>query len=147
MEKVQITNAQRLNYVLDLIAEPFPDKAKEYQCDCGDEKSKETNTRILPGTLAMTNEYEKPKKEREKKCKRDLVEESILNSFKVTPLPQNLNDYLTSINDAEIEKLISKIDIAKIDAHLHTIASFMDPTQPTSIKEIVQWDKQHNKDF
>lgn len=152
-EDSRITNRHRINYILDVLAEPFPEKAKYKSCACGaasDEKNGATTT--LTGSGAKVEGEKMP-------CKRDLIEQALLEALKMdyydvrtsaafiqaVRKENDFESFLDRLSDEEIGNLLSKVNIGLIDTHLRDLALFMDPNRPvkTTFSEIKRWDKRH----
>ena len=123
-----ISNLQRFEYLLDTIAEPFPEKAKERNCGCD-----ENITETPPW-----------------KTKRDLVEEAVVEAMPESWKTQgSLKDILKNKSDAEIAPLLSHVNIDTIDSHLQDLARFSNtgtgPEGTTTFSDIVGWDTRHEK--
>lgn len=172
-----ITNVHRLLYLLDCLAEPFPQEviARNGQtCKCGAEGvdgAVDTNgaaeTNVVDHTDVSNNGVPVIA------CKRDLIEKALLESLgqyglnlSTTNQSNNNNTNTTNNTNSEQSKLVSRlsqlsdgelfpllqgIDVPRIDNHLNDLALFMNPERPgnikTSIDEIVKWDKRHANDF
>jgi hypothetical protein len=122
-----ISNRQRLNYVLDTLAESFPDDMILKSCNCGADGGKQPQV----ATGQMT--------------KRKLIEEALLEALGGASAagaasgPRTLTAVLDGMSEAELAKLLSHLPVAAIDQQLNDLAVFL--SRPTTLDEIITWDK------
>ena len=137
---MMINNRQRLNYILDWLAEPFPEEAQLKSCACGTDPSK-------ADVNSVSRDDRFP-------SKRELLEESLLEALKTQSVEnqtviraRTLKDALDALPDSAIGNLLISMPLELVDRHLNDLSLFADPTRPTDIEEIKQWDQRHAKDF
>lgn len=114
----EITNAQRLQYVLDLLAEPFPADAQE-ACGCGENTVKKRDS------------------------VRDLVERSLYEALPASLVKSaaTLQAALGKMSDEQVGRLLRHLNTAELDLQLRDLALFLDPARSgTTLAEIKQWD-------
>jgi len=133
-----ITNRHRIDYLLDVLAEPFPEKATKKSCACG-KKSSGADDDFL-------------------KTKRMLIEEALLEALKLS-VQKNSSDLLEKLEGGDLEtvldemsedeigKLLKFVPLKIIDTHLLDLSLFLDPDRPTTVEEIIEWDRKHAQDF
>jgi len=126
-----ITNRHRIDYLLDALAEPFPEKAKKKSCACGDAQQ------------AATDSFQ---------TRRDLIEGALLEALQLsgadTRKPgDHLESILDEMSEAELGKLLTCVPLKIVDTHLSDLSLFLDPERPTTLEEVIEWDKKHLQDF
>lgn len=153
---MSITNKQRLLYLLDILAEPFPESAKLESCSCGANEQKEVSTEgvILSKESTFVPNMEDAKKtlysiEGPMLSKRDLIEVALLEAYSPKKKFKTFDEFLNSLADDQIGKLLLEVDVGKIDQHLIDLSLFMDTERPiqTTVEEIIKWDTNHKGDF
>jgi hypothetical protein len=123
-----ISNRQRLNYVLDTLAESFPDDMVSKPCNCGADGG-----------------GKKPQRAGGQMTKRKLIEEALLEALGGAAGaasgggPKTLTVVLDGMSEAELAKLLSHLPVAAIDQQLNDLAVFL--SRPTTLDEIITWDK------
>lgn len=153
-KKQEPTNQERLLFILDNIAEPFPFEAKSHSCACGAgpesasgpsvEKEESSASPLQQNSVATSKESKSQKRVR--KCKCDLVEEAILESLtganKMSATsPKTLKEYLGSASDVEVGKLITTFNIPLVDQQLYDLAIFQTDATKT-FSDLLKWDKE-----
>ena len=152
-----ITNRHRLDYVLDLLAEPFPEKAKLVACACGAKGQGGPLGELKAQGDSMLS-------------KRDLIEGALLEALgkgtslgNPDPKPNEfcagracelrtkplgfLEAELDAMNNDQVGKLLKLTPIPTIDIHLRDMALFLDPERGTTFNEVKDWDLRHRNDF
>ena len=133
-----ITNRHRLDYLLDVLAESFPEKAKLVSCACGTKDKGELKTATNSDGEAMLL------------SKRDLVENALLEAFKLD-FPDDksttLDEALGKLSDKALGKLLRLVPVDTIDVHLRDLALFLDSNRQTTLGEVKSWDTRHASDL
>ena len=97
-----ITNRQRVEYILDVLAEQFPTKAKLLSCACGSKAGEKPTLDSSGQVLAAVENGVLP-------SKRDLIEGALLDALKREGKQlqaTSLQKALEGMNDEEIGNLI-----------------------------------------
>lgn len=136
-----ITNRQRLDYILDWLAESFPEKAQMKSCACG-AKGEKTEGKEKEKTVTKSDRFP---------SKRELIEASLLLALKrqgsAGDATVSLEAALDEMDETEIGQLLKKMPVDLIDRHLSDMALFKNQHRPTTLQEIIDWDTRHAKDF
>lgn len=140
-----ITNRQRLDYILDWLAEPFPEKAQLKSCACGASDQAGKKEEKKESTVPSDPSGRFP-------SKRELIEEALLTALKTQTSTaeiraQTLEMALNDMDETEIGQLLKLMPVDLIDRHLSDMSLFRNPLRPTSLQEIEDWDTRHAKDF
>lgn len=144
-----ITNKQRLLYLLDILAEPFSESAKNYSCGCGgDNPDNPTEKKLRSediGSALMAIEGPIV-------CKRDLIDAVLVDAYNMENKTKykSLSEVLEQLNDQQVKEMLPKnMDFSKVDRNLEDIALFIDVNRPkkTTFEEIKAWDARHRNDF
>ena len=144
-----ITNIQRLEYILDVIAEPFPQNSNGGECGCGDDDAEKKNVaekKQEPPTSLRSQEVPLAKQ-----TVRGLVESALTEA-----LPSDWKQEVDGgdgggeklgLLDIIATKLLKHFDLEAIDSQMRDLALFLDPNRPvnTTLVEIVAWDKARYK--
>lgn len=140
MSVVVATNRQRLSYLLDVLAEPFPDTAKKQACNCGAE---ETNSVKNETENETKNETENKAPQVTFTTKRDLIEGALLDALGGSM--SSFQSALDKMSDAQVgTALLTHVDVDMVDRHLHDLDLFA--TRPTTLDELKAWDTAHKND-
>lgn len=134
-----ITNKQRLLYILDIIAEPFPESAKIEACGCGSNDNEDK----VENAKAHLYAIEGPML-----SKRDLIERSLMDAFDAKNV-KSFDEFISKFNDDQIATILQSFDVNLIDRHLRDLALFLDKNRAvkTTFEEIKEWDRRHKNDF
>lgn len=125
-----------MDYILDVLAETFPEKAKLVSCACG---GKETALAVTgaDGADSLLS-------------KRDLIEKTLFDTYQSTIKETKASSFealLDQLSDNEIRLLLVRMPLETIDLHLRDLALFLSPTRLTTLNEIKDWDSRHRNDF
>jgi hypothetical protein len=129
-----ITNRQRIEYILDTLAEPFSDESKEIKCDCagGDPGGNQTPTNATPNGITNTGVPEPIVK-----SKRELIEEAIIDALpEAKQVSTSMDEVLDNMTEEEIGGLLTHLDVPTIDQELRDLAIFMTPGRLTTLREL-----------
>lgn len=133
----QPTNRQRLGYLIDTLAEPFPleNLKRAGKCACGDQSSARSGDALDQTTT-----------------KRDAIEQALLMALVKqrsvsAKADSQLTDALDSLSEAQLGQLLKHIPTATVDQHLYDLAVFLQPDRVTTVDEICAWDRKHQHDF
>lgn len=134
-----ISNKQRFLYILDILAEPFPESAKIEACGCGANGNEEKVENAKAHLYAIDGPM---------LSKRDLIEMALLDAFGAKNV-KNFEEFVDSLNDEQMGLILQHFDINMIDQHLRDLALFLDDHRAikTTFEEIKKWDKRHKNDF
>lgn len=129
----EITNLQRIQYILDVIAEPFPPGAAKASCGCGDKG----------GAPSEISKSAKP-------TVRELVEQALYDALPVDLVKgekHQLQEVLQALDEQTLGHLLKHINVAAIDLELRDLALFLDPRRPmqTTFEEIRAWDEKRQR--
>jgi hypothetical protein len=136
---MNITNRQRLDYLLDWLAESFPEQAQLKSCNCGSD-----GTRVIASSGVAAGRFP---------SKRELIEDSLLQGMQaqnpnwVESSSISFSEALDNLDDTQIGRFLKFVPVDLIDRHLNDLALFMNPQRHTSLQEIKEWDKRHANDF
>lgn len=138
------TNLQRLQYILDLLAEPFPTSAKEASCGCGDTAAVKTNAIPTDSMVAAPLVIPKTMDHQSlRKSVRELIEEALAaTNIQTAVTGKHLHEVLLTMSETTLGQFLQRMNTAEIDLQLQDLALFMDPQRTTTtFKEIVEWDR------
>lgn len=127
-------NLERMAYMLDFIALPFPSETLSGECGCGHKKSE--------GTVQMKSIGEK--KLPIYTSKRQEVEKALLETLQGEA--ETLEAALDGMSEENMTKILSYFDVAKIDSHLADLKAFESKERIATFSEIKEWDRERAKD-